>query len=284
MARGYVQPTDGGQVPVRGRGVPVVGVADGRRARSLAVPSGAVPGDPLGAVTLSGLIFEGGRIRRDRTRLRHLPPPRYDAKPQTRTGPTRTGHREAADLMEEISSYLESQPAEPGPATGAQGWSPPPVRILLPHSGSEESGCSLEAAVQFAQLMAAEVRVVHVREYDICRGARFFLDSQEEAVRLTLDAVSRLRRRGVAATGIVRNAPRGAVPDAILEEASDSKVSLIFLGAHHRRFVDFLFPNVVRRVLRKAACPVLVVRTDPPDGSHPPRSEAPHTKREDRAA
>ncbi len=212
----------------------------------------------------SYVSVEDGRIRHDGGTLRHLPSPGDGAKYLTRSG-----SGDAGALIDEISSYLQTQPAEPSPATIRQGWSPTPLRVLLPYSGSEESDRSLEATAQFAQLMAAEVRVVHVREYDDCRGSRFFLDSHEQVIQLVLDAVSRLRRRGVTATGIVRNAPRGAVPNAILQEASDSKVSLILLGAHRRRIRDLACPNVVRRVLRKAACPVLVVRTDPPTGHGP---------------
>lgn len=251
-----------------------------RAARSLTVPVGPIPGDPPGVVTFATPAVEGGRIRDDERNLRHLPSRRSDAKFLTRPG-----HSDVAALIKEVSSYLQKQPAEPSPTTSRERWSPSPVRVLLPYSGSEEADRSLEATVHFVQLMAAEVRVVHVREYDICRGSRFFVDSHEDVVRLTLNAVYRLRRRGVAATGIIRSAPRGAVPDAILQEASDSRASLIVLGAYRRRrLVDLVFPTVLRRVLGKAACPVLVVRTDPPVSVRPPRSAAPYSKREKRAA
>jgi hypothetical protein len=63
-------------------------------------------------------------------------------------------------------------------------------------------------------------------------------------------------------------------------------VTFILLGSHRRRFpADYIKPTVARHVLKKAACPVLVVRTDPPaSGGHPPGSEAHKQKRQKRAA
>lgn len=169
-------------------------------------------------------------------------------------------------LVEEISAFLRSHPEEPTPlAPGGGG--PGGLRVILPYSGSGAAERAVAAMIQLAPSLRAEVRVLHVREFETCRGARFFLTTQGEALRLVDGAVSQLRRRGVAATGVVRPARWGDAAGAIVDEARRAGASLILLGAHRRRLVDRLRPNVVRRVLRHAPCGVLVVRTDTPPGS-----------------
>lgn len=197
-----------------------------------------------------------------------------------------------SELFNEIAAYLAFRPGdpqcgsdEPG-TTSAWGGDPKGIRILLPYSGSEAADRAVAAMLGLAQSLRAEVRVLHVREYDTCRGARFFLETKGEGAALVHAAVSRLRRRGVAATGIVRDARRGCAADAVVDEAARSNASMVLVGAHRRRWpADFVRPNVVRRVLRRAPCAVLVVRTDPPpsnarDGErrrhHPEGPRLPH--------
>lgn len=171
-----------------------------------------------------------------------------------------------SSLFDEIATFLRSHPADPTPRTAGAG-GPSELRVLLPYSGSDAADRAVTALVQLAPSLRAEVRVLHVREFDTCRGARFFLESQREALELVHSAVSRLRRRGLAATGVVRTARWGHAPTAIVDEADRSAVSMILLGTHRRRsLLDRVRPNVVRRVLRQASCAVLVVGTDPPPG------------------
>jgi nucleotide-binding universal stress UspA family protein len=202
---------------------------------------------------------------------RRLPVAARRSAPPGRWIPTGRRDDHAEGLIDEISSYLRSCPATATPAE-ASGGCPPRIRVLLPYSASAQADRAIDAMIRLAPVLRAEVRVLHIREYDTCRGARFFLSSHKEAVRLTVEAVSRLRRRGVAATGIVRAAPVTKVGRAILQEAAESQVSVILVGAHRRRFpLDYVRRNVVRHVLRRAPCAVLVVRTDPPEGARAAR-------------
>lgn len=234
-----------------------VGLRHDRALWRLTVPSGGVPGDPLGAVTVSPPVCGKGDVRHDGGTIRHLHAPSLRRHGEPRG-------RDVASLMEEIASYLRRQPVVPAVGPGGGGRDPSSVRIVLPYSGSEGARRSIETAARVAALMSAEVRVVHVRCYEMCRGARFYVRTKEEAARLGLDAVCRLRRHGVAATAVIRNAPRWAVADAIVREACESRVSAIVLCARrHSALVDFVRPGLLRRVLRDAPCPVVVVRAGP---------------------
>lgn len=205
----------------------------------------------------------------DRSRAaRRLPAEARRPVPPGRWLPARSRDADACALIDEISSYLHSLPTTGAPTELGGGSDPHRIRVLLPYSGSAEAERAVDEMIRMASVLRAEVRVLHVRQYDTCRGARFFLSCQEEAVRLTVDAVSRLRRRGIAATGVVRGAPMSKVGHVIVKEAIESHVSMILIGAHRRRFpLDYLRRDVVRAVLRRASCAVLVVRTDPPQAT-----------------
>jgi nucleotide-binding universal stress UspA family protein len=179
----------------------------------------------------------------------------------------RPGHRKGRDLIDEIAVFLQVQP--PKPDSGDVGGARPVLRVLLPYSGSDVADFAIEAMIELAPLLTSEVRVLHVREFDDCRGARFYRRPQQEALALTHDAVVRLRKRAVAATGIVRSARREDVARAILAEAEASNASMILVAAHARRTpLDLLRHDVVRYVLRRSSRPVTVVNaTRPPKGS-----------------
>lgn len=191
-------------------------------------------------------------------------------------GATTIGRREGHVLVDEIAEYLRSQPGDPtGEPRGGGGANR--ARVLLPYSGSATADRALEAMIRLAPVLSCEVRVLHVRGFDTCQAGRFFVRTHAEAVALTREAIARLRRRGVRAVGVMRKAPRADVHRAVLAEADEWQASMILLGARRRRtLVDLLRHSVVRQVLRRATCPVLVVRTDVPFQKDTPRRGAGH--------
>jgi nucleotide-binding universal stress UspA family protein len=167
-------------------------------------------------------------------------------------------------LDKEISAFLEVQPAKPNPGDGggSRGWVPP-FRIVLAYSGTPRAEAIVGEMIRLSAMIVAEVRVLHVREFGWCRGLRIFRHTQEESMQLTHEAVARLRRCGVAATGVVCQAYRGDVAWAIVREAQQEKASVVLLGARRRNPITACVAvNVVRQVLRRATMPVLVVKTD----------------------
>lgn len=135
--------------------------------------------------------------------------------------------------------------------------------LLLPYSGSGTSEMALEAAVEFATTAPVEVAVLHVREWSTFRGARFFLETQAEALALTCNAVERLRLSRVMATGFVRDAARSQVAREIVAQSIGLRAVAILVGARRRRALStLLFGSVSSSVIWHAHSPVIVVHPD----------------------
>lgn len=167
---------------------------------------------------------------------------------------------DGAALVEEASTYLQHQRGLPidGPSGGAG--TPPHTRLLFAYAGSEPEQRAFETITSLSCGFGDEVRVLHVREYDICRGGRFFLETPAQARAITLDAVARLRRSGIAASGVVRNADRSDVVRVILDEANEIAACAILLGGRPRgMLLEALLGSVSRRIARRARCPVVLV-------------------------
>jgi nucleotide-binding universal stress UspA family protein len=83
----------------------------------------------------------------------------------------------------------------------------------------------------------------------------------DEARQCAYAAVAVLRRRGVPASAVVRDAPREKVGQAIAVEAERLDCGSIVLGTHaHGAFVSALLGSVSRAVARRATRPVILVR------------------------
>ena len=201
----------------------------------------------------------------------------------SRLGPQRADSR---SLVDEVVEYLRSQPATPGvDGRPYDGWSRR-AKVLLPFSGSPAAQRTVEAMVELAPILRSEVRVLHVREFDVGRGGRFSLETREEALALTTAAVARLRRRGITATGVVRAAERVHVHRAIAAEAQEARAAIILLGASRLPSVAGLLRHrFVRKIVRHADCPVMVVHTNDDHGlrragsRRPSPGEVPHGDR-----
>jgi nucleotide-binding universal stress UspA family protein len=179
---------------------------------------------------------------------------------------------DSTGLFDEVVAFLDTQTAVPGHngGTGGDG-DPSMLRVLLPYAGSEAADCAVEALLKLAPMLSAQVRVVHVREWDNSRAGPFFLESRAAAVALTRDATVRLRRHDVVATGVVRDANRDAVARTILTEADEFNASVVLLGARRRRaLTKFVTGSVSGEVMRRASYPVILIHA-----GRPPRRSLP---------
>lgn len=164
-----------------------------------------------------------------------------------------------ADLAEEAAVFLRDEAClpdngSPGGLGGAQ------TRILLPYDQTEPAQRAVESTRELARALKASVRVIHLRIWDPCRGGRMFLETKEEALRLTREAVIRLRSDGIATAGVNRIAKRTCIADEILAEARDFGANAIVLGARRRRLlVSMLLGSISHSVMRRANCPVILV-------------------------
>jgi nucleotide-binding universal stress UspA family protein len=175
-----------------------------------------------------------------------------------------------SSLADEVSRFLATVPhaATPVPTADGRGGAPHAIGVLLPISGSEHTRQVVDEMINLAKVMPVEVRVVHLREFDLCRGVRFFERTQDEAMALTRVAVTHLRSRGVDATGLIRPVARSDVARGIVREAAGNGSSLVVIGAPRRRRLSVVVRrDVVAHVVRRATCPVLVVPTTQRDGT-----------------
>jgi nucleotide-binding universal stress UspA family protein len=140
-----------------------------------------------------------------------------------------------------------------------------PRRILTPVDFSIASAVALRTAVELAHRHGARLTLLHTLN-DVTRHMTFSgggawevlrqLPAQKEA------AAERLRRKAsfFGADDVDTEVATGLADGAILESARRSDPDLIVMGSAHRSWLDrVLLRSTLRRVLRRARVPVLVV-------------------------
>ena len=149
-------------------------------------------------------------------------------------------------------------------------------RILCPVDFSELSKTALTYAASFAKEFGAELLVVHVVEdvyfpvdptawgFSVATFSKERTTAAEESL---ADIVKSDVPEGVKAESLVVN---GAPFLEIIRLAKKREVDLIVLSTHGRTgLAHVLMGSVAERVVRKAPCPVLVVRTGQHDFAMP---------------
>ncbi|KWK05153.1 universal stress protein [Burkholderia stagnalis] len=140
--------------------------------------------------------------------------------------------------------------------------------ILVALDGSETSSRALEAALTLASESGARLTPVYVVDfmapaYDALGYDPSILIGafREEGLRVTDDAAKRMAARGVSgATQIVDVDAGEDIAHRILSAAQQIGADLIVMGTHGRRgFRRLVLGSVAERVLRGAACPVLMI-------------------------
>jgi universal stress protein A len=144
-----------------------------------------------------------------------------------------------------------------------------PHNILVPIDFSERTEHALDYACMLAEKLGATVHLVHAI------GAAL----PELSVALTEEMLETLRRDATAGLEKLAEPRRPRVAfgqllihpgdprDAILEAAESLRPDLIVIGSHGRRGVSrALLGSVAEDVVRRAPCPVLVVRAPKTSG------------------
>lgn len=123
------------------------------------------------------------------------------------------------------------------------------ARMLLATDFSACADEALHAVSRLAALAGAGVRVLHVHSTE---DAKPHMQQKVDRV------IQALRDRGIEADGTCRP---GNPVEAILEEASRWEAGLVAVGTQGRRGLSrLLLGSVAEGILRRAGCPVLVVR------------------------
>jgi nucleotide-binding universal stress UspA family protein len=140
-------------------------------------------------------------------------------------------------------------------------------KILAPVDFSENTPAILEWAAHLAEEHGSSVILLHAYhlpvEFQQLEGAYlpadFWASVRGEAEASLEKYREDLARRGVSVATAVCE---GYAATVIVEEAADREVDLIVIGTHGRSGIKhLLLGSIAERVVQKAPCPVLTVRT-----------------------
>ena len=144
------------------------------------------------------------------------------------------------------------------------------MKILLPIDRSNFSEEALKTVVSLVRPKRHQVHVLHVIEHGsvylsadivphrVKETVQMKRDEQAEARALVDRAATKLRRAGLAATGIVES---GDAKSVILDYAGKWGADLIVIGSHGLKGLSrVLMGSVSDAVVQKARCSVQVVR------------------------
>ncbi len=141
-------------------------------------------------------------------------------------------------------------------------------RILVPIDFSEHSKNALKYAIPFARQFQAAIDLLYVVEptiypADFSFGQIGFPNVEEELRTRGSRELENLRQKEIAGVVPARTCVRTGKPFfEINEYALEEAISLIIIATHgHSGMEHILFGSTAEKVVRKAPCPVLVVRS-----------------------
>jgi nucleotide-binding universal stress UspA family protein len=141
-------------------------------------------------------------------------------------------------------------------------------RILVPIDFSEHSKNALKYAVPFAEKFKASIDLIYVVEptiypADFSFGQIGFPNVEEELRTRGSEELDNLITKEIASKVPSRKIVRTGKPFyEINQYALEEKMSLIIIATHgHTGMEHILFGSTAEKVVRKAPCPVLVVRS-----------------------
>ncbi|RPI03461.1 MAG: universal stress protein [Ignavibacteriae bacterium] len=141
-------------------------------------------------------------------------------------------------------------------------------RILVPIDFSEHSKNALKYAIPFAEKFKSSIDVLYVVEptvypADFSFGQIGFPNVEEELRTRGSDELENLLAKEIGGKVPARKAVRTGKPFyEINQYALEEKISLIIIATHgHTGMEQILFGSTAEKVVRKAPCPVLVVRS-----------------------
>lgn len=140
-------------------------------------------------------------------------------------------------------------------------------RILVPIDFSEHSKNALRHAIFYAKHFEAELLLIYVVEpavypADLSFGQVAFPNIEKELRLRGAEELDELARKQVGKRAGVRTLVRTGKPFLeIIDAAREDRADLIIIATHgHTGVEHLLFGSTAEKVVRKARCPVLVVR------------------------
>lgn len=142
-------------------------------------------------------------------------------------------------------------------------------RILVPIDFSQHSRKALQYAIPFARQFRASIDLIYVVEptvypADFSFGQVGFPAIEDELRKRGGEELESLVKRDIGKRVPARKAIRtGKAFYEIIQYALEEEIDLIIIATHgHTGIEHALFGSTAEKVVRKAPCPVLVVRTE----------------------
>ncbi len=142
-------------------------------------------------------------------------------------------------------------------------------KILVPLDFSDQAEAVLEWAAHLAEEHGSRVLLLHAYhlpvEFQQLEGAYlppdFWSNVKSEAEEGLGRYAGELGGRGIEVESLVRE---GYPASVILDEAENQGADLIVIGTHgHSGLKHMLLGSIAERVVQKATCPVLTVKSQP---------------------
>jgi len=147
------------------------------------------------------------------------------------------------------------------------------AKLLVPTDFSEDSEQAARYAVELAKRFQAEIHCVHVvdipadllstSDYYMTGPSEGFLDQIREESKKNLEAFA---KKNLAGVGVRTAFLEGSPFVEIIRYARNQEIDLVVIATHGRTGLKHvLFGSVAEKVVRKAPCPVLVVKREEHD-------------------
>lgn len=147
------------------------------------------------------------------------------------------------------------------------------AKLLVPTDFSEDSEQAARYAVELAKRFQAEIHCIHVvdipadllstSDYYMTGPSEQFVDQIREESKKNLEAFAKKNLEGV---GVRTAFLEGSPFVEIIRYARSQEIDLVVIATHGRTGLKHvLFGSVAEKVVRKAPCPVLVVKREEHD-------------------
>ena len=142
-------------------------------------------------------------------------------------------------------------------------------KILIPVDFSEHSQKAIRYGEELAVKFGAALQLIHVVETQpimYAEGGAFPFESNKEIIDHATDVLSKVQIKSGDQVATSRTVVEGTAFLEIVRFAKENETDLIVMGTHGRGAIaHMLLGSVAEKVIRKAPCPVLVVRDEEHD-------------------
>lgn len=142
-------------------------------------------------------------------------------------------------------------------------------KILVPYDGSNGSKKAVEHAIGLAKTLSERPKITLLNVIDIhyivqiSESIYIDMESLEEYSKSILTSIKDDIKEDLPIDTLIRS---GRPWEEIVEEAKSGEYDIIIMGSHGLGFIDrLLLGSTAEGVVRRAECPVLVVKSEQED-------------------